>query len=123
DIEQTEQRVSHRLQRLVMTQSRKHLSSEHRQQEKKQDGNFEIVGASRPDFGKVIKTAGQHHSPADHSGDFEIRESLVIEHPIKFQEPDHPEHTDQQPKQDLVCRLLLEKKNRPTSDATPQSNK
>src|SRR5438093_13641889 len=58
DIEQTEQRVSHRLQRLVMTQSRKHLSPEHRQQEKKQDGNFETVGASRPHLGKAIKTAG-----------------------------------------------------------------
>ncbi len=78
-----------------MTQPRKHLSAEDRQQEKEQNGNFEIVGARRPDFGKVIKTAGEHHSAADHSGDFEIRQSFVIEHPIKFQEADHSKDADQ----------------------------
>src|SRR5205807_1253706 len=71
NIKQTEQRVSHRLQRFVMSQSRKHLSSENRQQEKKQDSNFEIVGTRGPDFGKVIKTAAEHDCAANHSGDFE----------------------------------------------------
>src|SRR5438309_5248449 len=64
NIKQTEQRVSHRLQRFVMSQSRKHLSSENRQQEKKQDSNFEIVGTRGPDFGKVIKTAAEHDCAA-----------------------------------------------------------
>ena len=50
NVKQTEQGVSHCLQRFVVTQPRKHLSSENRQQKKEQDGNFEIVGTSRPDF-------------------------------------------------------------------------
>jgi hypothetical protein len=85
-----------------MTQPRKQLASEDRQEEKKKDGNFEVVGPGGPDFGKVIKTAGEHDRAANHSGDFEIREFLVIEHPVKFEEPDHSEDADQQPKQNLV---------------------
>ena len=43
DVEQAEQGVSHRLQRLVITQPCEHLPSEYRQQKKKQDSDFEIV--------------------------------------------------------------------------------
>src|SRR2546428_12621879 len=42
-VKQTEERVSHRLQRLVVPQSLKHLSPEHGEQEKKQDPDFKIV--------------------------------------------------------------------------------
>ena len=96
-----------------MAKPSKELSSKDRQQEKKKDGNFEIVGACRPDFGKVIKTAGEHDSAANHSGDLEIREALVIEHPIKFQQSDHSEHADQQPKQDLVTGEHDQQRDRP----------
>src|SRR4029077_13162930 len=61
-VKQTEQRVGHRLQRLIVAKPSKELSSKDRQQEKKEDGDFEIVGMRRPDFGKVIKTAGEHDS-------------------------------------------------------------
>jgi len=52
---------------------------------KEQDRNFKVIGMRRSDLGKIIKTAREHDGTTDHSGDFEIRESLVIEHPIKFQ--------------------------------------
>src|SRR6266481_9334878 len=55
-VEQTKQRVSHRLQRLVVPKPRKHLPSEYRQQKEKEDRNFEIVGACGSDFGEIIKT-------------------------------------------------------------------
>src|SRR4029077_18645646 len=61
DVEQAEQCVSHRLQRLVITQPCEHLSPEYRKQKKKQDCDFEIVRACRADFGEIIKTAGEHH--------------------------------------------------------------
>ena len=87
-----------------MPQPCKHLPPEYGQQKKKQDGDFEIIRACRPDFGKVIKAAGEHHRPADHAGDFEIRQAFVIEHPVKFPKPDHSEHANQEPEQDLVTR-------------------
>src|SRR6266516_5731340 len=102
NVKQTEQGVSHRLQRLVVPKARKELSPEHREQEEKEDGNFEIIGMRRPDSRKIIKTASEHHGTANHPGNFEIRQALVIEHSIKFQEPDHSEHAYQEPKQDLV---------------------
>src|SRR6202011_4349956 len=43
NVEQTKQRIGHRLQRLVLAQSGKHLPRKHRQQKKKQDGDLEIV--------------------------------------------------------------------------------
>ena len=60
---------------------RKHLPGENGQQKKKQDRDFEIVGVRRANLGEVIKTAGEHDRAADHSGDLEIRQALVIEHP------------------------------------------
>jgi len=56
------------------------------------------------DLGEVIKTPGEQDRAANHPRDFEIRQALVIEHPVKFPKPDHSEHADQQPKQDLVTR-------------------
>ena len=101
-VQQTEQCIGHRLQRLIVPQTGEHLPSEHGQQKKEQDGYFEIVRACRSDFGKIIETPGQHHRAADHSSDFEIRQRFVIEHTIEFPESDHSEHADQQPEQDLV---------------------
>src|SRR6266436_6320642 len=43
DVEQAEQGVSHRLQRLVIAQPCEHLPAEYRKQKKKQDCDFEIV--------------------------------------------------------------------------------
>src|SRR6266540_6034805 len=59
-VEQTEQCVSHRLQRLVIPKPRKHLPSEYCQQKEKEDSDFEIVGACRSDFGEIIKTPRKH---------------------------------------------------------------
>src|SRR5438094_2181616 len=56
------------------------------------------------DLGEVIKTPREQDRAAKHSCDFEIGQALVIQHPIKFQEADHSEQADQQPKQDLVAR-------------------
>src|SRR5258708_807156 len=67
DVEQAEQGVGHRLQRLVITQPCEHLSPEYRKQKKKQDCDFEIVRACPADFGEVIKTAGEQYRPANHS--------------------------------------------------------
>ena len=64
-IEQTEQSISHRLQRLVVTQTREHLPGEHRQQKKEQGRDFEIVRSGRTDFGEVIETADQHDRAAN----------------------------------------------------------
>ena len=64
-VKQPEQRVSHRLQRLVVSQSREHLPREHGQQKKEQQCHFEVVGAGRPDRGEVMKTSGQHDRPTD----------------------------------------------------------
>src|SRR6202011_371240 len=55
-IEQTEQRVSHRLQRLSVPQSREHLPAENRQQEKHHHRDFKIVRAGRTDRGKIMET-------------------------------------------------------------------
>src|SRR6476469_8775854 len=101
NVEQAKQCVSHRLQRFVITQPCEHLSPEYRKQKKKQDCDFEIVRACWSDFGEVIKTACEHHCPTNHSGDFEIRQALVVEHPIKLPKPNHSEHADQYPEQDL----------------------
>src|SRR5438094_2855853 len=43
DVKQTKQRVGHRLQWLIVAQTRKHLSPKDRQQKKEQDRNFEII--------------------------------------------------------------------------------
>jgi len=85
-----------------MAQTSKHLATEDRQQKKEQDGNFEVIRSCGANLGKIIKTASQQDGAANHPGDLEIRKAFVIEHPVKFQEPDHSEHADQQPKQDLV---------------------
>jgi hypothetical protein len=77
-----------------MAQARKHLPRENRKQKKEQYRNFEIVGTGRPNLGEVIKTAAEHDSAADHSCNLEIRQTFVIEHPVKFEEPDQPEHAD-----------------------------
>src|SRR6516225_9428174 len=61
DIQQTEQRVGHRLQGLVVSKSLEHLPSEYRQQKEEENGDFEIVGTCRSDFGEVIKAACEHH--------------------------------------------------------------
>ncbi len=87
-IKQPEQRVSHRLQRLVVSQSRKHLPREHRQQKKEQERHFEVVGTGRADGGKIMKTSGQHDRSTDQSDDFEIRQVRVVEHPVKFEQRD-----------------------------------
>ena len=99
-----------------MAQTSKHLSPEHREQEKEQDGNFEIIRVRRPDFRKIVKTAGKQDGAANHAGDLEIRQAFVIEHPIKFQEPDHSEQADQQPKQDLVPGEHDQQCDRPEHD-------
>src|SRR6266704_6617759 len=93
-VEQTEQGVSHRLQRFVMAQAREHLPRENRQQKKEQYRNFEVVGTRRPNLGEVIKTAAEHHGAVDYSCDLEIRETFLMEHPVKFQDRDQYEHAD-----------------------------
>src|SRR4029079_134428 len=113
DVEQTEQGVGHRLQRLVITQPREHLPSEYRKQKKKQDCDFEIVGACRADFGEVIKTAGEQHGAANHAGDFEVRQALVIEHPVKLPKANHSKTADQYPEQDLVTGEHDQQRDRP----------
>src|SRR5882724_1189953 len=70
-----------------MTQPRKHLATEDRQQKKEQNGDFEVIRSRGTNLGKIIKTAGQQDGAANHPGDFEIRKPFVIEHPVKFQEP------------------------------------
>src|SRR6267143_4106585 len=85
-----------------MAKASKHLSSENGQQKKKQDCDFEIIRVSRSNLREVIKASGEQNGTANHSRDFEIGQPLVIEHSVKLQEPDHSEHADQQPKQDLV---------------------
>jgi hypothetical protein len=90
------------LQRLVIAKASKHLSPENRQQKKEKHCNFEVVGMRWSDLGEVIKTAGEQNGAANHPCDFEIGQALVIEHPVKFPKPDHSEHADQKPKQDLV---------------------
>ena len=85
-----------------MAKASKHLPAENRQQKEKQDSDFEVIRMRRSDLGKVIKTAGEQNGAANHSCDREIRQALVIQHPVKFQKADHSEQADQQPKQDLV---------------------
>src|SRR2546421_603088 len=119
--QQTEQCISHRLQRLIMPQPGKHLPSEHRQQKKEQDSDFEIIGACRSYFGKIIKNAGEHDRAAEHSGDFEIRQRLVIEHAIKFPKPDHSEHADQNPEEDLITGEHDQQGDTPESDSADES--
>src|SRR6266478_7202118 len=87
-----------------MAKPSKHLPSEHGQQKKKQDSDFEVIGMCRSNLRKVIKTPGEQDSAANHSCDLEIGQALVVQHPIKFQKADQSEHADQQPKQDLVTR-------------------
>src|SRR5207247_10562754 len=82
-VEQTEQGVSHRLQRFVMAQAREHLSRENRQQKKEQHGNFEVVGTRRPNLAEVIKTAVEHDCAPDHAFDLEIRKMMLNENAIK----------------------------------------
>jgi hypothetical protein len=62
DVEQPEQGVGHRLQRLVITQPCEHLSPGYRQQEK-QDSDFEIVGACCPIW-RVIKLPASITAPS-----------------------------------------------------------
>jgi hypothetical protein len=104
------------LQRFVVAQASKHLSPEHGQQEKKQDSDFEIIRLRRSNLGEVIKAASEQNSAANHSGDFEIGQALVIEHPIKFPKPNQSEHADQQPKEDLVTREHDQQSDRPKRD-------
>jgi ribosome assembly protein YihI (activator of Der GTPase) len=99
-----------------MAQAREHLPRENRQQKKEQHRNFEVVGTRRPNLGEVIKAAAEHNSAADHSCDLEIRETFVIEHPVKFQECDQSEHADQQPKQDFESRERDEERDGPKDD-------
>ena len=82
------------MQRFVISKPGEHLAAEHCEKEKEQDGDFEVIGMRRSDFGEIIKTAGEHHRAANHPGHFEIGQILVIEHPVKFPEPDHSEHAD-----------------------------
>src|SRR5204862_1635953 len=84
-VKQPEQRVSHRLQRLIVSQSGKHLPGKHRQQKKEQQCHFEIVGAGRADGGAIMKTSGQHDRSTDQSDDLEIRQAAMVEHSIKFE--------------------------------------
>src|SRR6202008_3250164 len=93
-IKQAEQGVRHSLQRLIVAKPSKHLASENGQQKKKQDSNFEVIGMCRTNLGEVIKTAGEQDRAANHSGDLEILQALVIQHPIKFQQSDHSEDTN-----------------------------
>src|SRR5438045_9396464 len=79
DVKQTEQRVSHRLQRFVIAQAREHLPAKDRQQKKEQHRHFEVVGTGRADGRKIMKTSGQQDRAADQSGDFEIRQAPMIE--------------------------------------------
>ena len=85
-----------------MAQTSEHLSAENCEQEKEQDSNFEVIRMRRSDLGEIIETACEQNGAANHSGDFEIGQALVIEHSIKFPKADHSEQADQQPKQDLV---------------------
>jgi hypothetical protein len=78
------------------------LSSKDGQQKKQKDSDFEVIGMRRSNLGEIIETPGEQNGAADHSRDFEIGQALVIEHPVKFQQSDHSEHADQQPKQYLV---------------------
>src|SRR6266536_99637 len=96
-IKQAEQGVRHRSQRFGMAQARKHLARENRKQKKEQYRDFEVVGTGRPNLGEVIKTAAEHDGAADHSCNLEIRQTFVIEHLVKFQEPDQSEDADQKP--------------------------
>src|SRR4029453_15768137 len=99
-----------------MAQPRKHLSAKHRKQKKEQNSNFEVIRVRWPDFGEVIKTAGEQDCAADHSCDFEIGQALVIEHPVKFQKPDQSEQADQEPKEDLVTRKHDQQSDCPKCD-------
>src|ERR1051325_2818874 len=83
-VQQPEQRVSHGLQRFVIPKSREHLPSKDREQKEKENSDFKIVRACRSDFGEVVETAGEHYRSTNHRGDLEIRQPLVIEHPVKL---------------------------------------
>ena len=45
----------------------------------------------------------------------------MIEHPVKFQQPNHSEHADQQPKQDLVSGEHDQQRDRPKRDGAGES--
>ena len=121
DIEQTEQRVSHRAQRFVIAQAVEHLPRENRQQKKEQDGDFKIVGARQAVTREVVKAPDEHDHAANHAGEFEIRQSLVIEHGVKFPERDEAEDADQSPERHLITRKSDEECDRPEGDRTHES--
>jgi hypothetical protein len=108
------------LQWFVLAQASEHLPAKNRKQEKEQDRNFEVIGMCRSDLGKVIKTPREKDRAAKHSCDFEIGQALVIQHLIKFPEPDHSEQADQQPKQDLVTCEHDQQSDCPKRDRTDE---
>jgi hypothetical protein len=104
-----------------MPQTSKHLSPEHREEKKEKDGDFEVIRVRRADFRKIVKTAGKQDGAANHARDLEIRQTFVIEHSVKFQEPDHSEHANQQPKQDLVPGEHDDQRDCPKRDRADES--
>src|SRR5438270_6277285 len=101
-VKQPEKCVSHRLQRLVLAKSGKHLARKNREQEEEQNRDFEIVRTSGTESGKIIKTPGQHDGATNHRRDFEIRQAAVIEHSVKLPERNQSEAADQKPKENFV---------------------
>src|SRR4051812_15213976 len=53
DVKQSEQRISHRLQRFVLAQTSEHLPRKNREEKKQQDGDFEVVGTRRPHLAEI----------------------------------------------------------------------
>ena len=83
-VEQPEDRIGHCPQRRIVAQTAKHLPRENGQHKKEQHRHLEVVGMPGTDLREIIEAAAEHHGAADHGGDFEIREALVIQHPVKF---------------------------------------
>src|SRR5947208_16951371 len=52
-VKESEERIRHGLERLIIAETGKHLPSENGQQEEEQDCQFEVVGTRRTDFSEI----------------------------------------------------------------------
>src|SRR5438067_10490488 len=71
--------------------------------------------------GEIIKAAAQHHGAANHRGDLEIRETLVIEHAVKFPQREQTEGPDQSEERDFVAGKNDSESERPENDGAPEA--
>ncbi len=84
DVEEAEDGEGHRLQRADIAGALEHLPGKDDQQEKEDDRDLEVIGAGRPHPGEIVKAAREENDAADQGEHLEVRELLVIEHPVEL---------------------------------------